>query len=283
MGFYVKHKKSVVVFLATVAVMVAGVYGYNNAGIVKIGQHSTYYSYGDVFQVKSLSNELARMAGAKDSDQIGAKAAFQALVVAGAQKELADALKIGVNKDVALNMAMQSPYRGLLEQKRKSLGEDRFYRLFVEPMAMGEIFKQYYNAADPKRKLADEALALATSAGITAAAQKVGSTVKEAELPRTEQNALLFEAAGKAGEGRLLPQVIEDNVAFYVFQVKSIGDKSMKADILTIQRTAPGEFLNAELQKNNIPIAARAYSVFRTASFFNPGGVLAKEEPRDKK
>ena len=85
-------------------------------------------------------------------------------------------------------------------------------------------------------------------------------------------------AAKRAGVGHLIDSLIEDGKAFYILQVKEISDRGVKADAIVIERTLPGEFIQAELKHFKIPLASGFYSVYRIGDLSKPGMIFAKSE-----
>ncbi len=246
------------------------------APIATVG--SKKFTYRDVFGLSGAITELMDITGTKATGSPRLNA-FQTFLVTSAEQEILNAEKIKINQEPATQMLMNStPFRGLLDTRRKSLSEDRFYRLYVEPTATGEVFTQYYNARDPRRKLATTILEHARSGGLIAAGQQAGIQPQEVSLPRSTESAPLFEAARSNGTGQVIDRLIEDGGGFSIAQVKSMDDKTLVLNNLYITRTSIGEFIKAKLAEFKIPLTVPPYSLYRLSELSLPGMVFAPQK-----
>ena len=274
---YEKHKKAILACACVLSFLPVGIWAYNNVPIVKIGSHSSTYTYGDLGVLTDFAKQVAAVTG-ESTRGLSRHGVFQSLVLSGAEKEILSSEKVQINRDVATKMLLEnSPCKGLLEKEKTSLGDDRFYTLFVEPAAVGELFQGYYTNKDPKHAIATEAVAAAKISGLEVAAQKAGLQVRQIELPRVPQNEKLAEAVKQGGEGKILDQPVEDGQAFYIVRTGEVTDRSIKVSAIEVPRTPPGAFIRDQMSAKGIPMADRFYSVYRLASLEKPGMIFAKE------
>jgi len=247
-----------------------------NAPIVKVGANSTTYTYTDIHAVHSFNGELAEL-GPKGKKGAGSfNAVFQALMLAGIEKEILDARKIpqGDKDRITQDIINASPYGGLLDQEKKRLGEERFYKLFVQPVVVDRIFGEYYLAKENGREKAEKALRAAQSEGISAVATKIGVKVQRVTIPVMKETAQLVELA-KASVGVVLPKFVEEPVGYAVMHVVDVNESQVVADAMMIPRQGIGEFIKQELKAANVPVKDYFYSWFRVAALEKEGGILA--------
>jgi len=272
--------------LAVTAVASLAWMGYSTAPIVKIGAHSTTYTYGDIREVYSFGNHLLDI-GKQDATK--AKKArnydsiFQSLMVAGIEKEILDARKVpGVDKERATAAVIaSSPYAGELEKERAKLGDDRFYKLFVSPVVSDKTFAAYYMAKDGNRAVAEAALKAAQDGGLEAAAAKAGAQVTRSSIPVTPDTAALA-AEAKKSIGALYPHLVEDATGYAVIKPSEVTDTAVVADVVFIPRQSVADFIQNELKDAKVPVKDHFYSWFRVEDLSKNGGVLASVKA-DKK
>lgn len=273
---YKKQLLWVAIILAAVPV---GYQAFNNLPILHVGGNS--YTMSDINEVADFTAQSIDITGA--GKQPPKKAIFQSLVIAGVEKNILSKLNTQINRDLATRMVLEgNPLRGLLEKERKRIGEDRFYKIFVEPAATGEVFQQYYSNKDPQRQVANDTLSIAKSVGMAAAAQKAGVTPQEITFARNPQNEGLYAAVKEAGAGNIIPKTVEDGDNFYVIQAVEVTDQAARATAIILPRTSPGEFLANEIKSKNIPITESFYSFYRIKDLAEPGMIFAPKTVKNE-
>ncbi len=246
------------------------------APIASVG--SKKITYRDVYGLSGTITELMNITGTKTTGSPRLNA-FQTFLVTAAEQEILNAEKIRINQEPATQILMNStPFRGVLDTRRKALSEERFYRLYVEPTATGEVFTQYYNARDPKRKQAAAILEQARTSGVAAAGQQAGIQPQEITVARSTDSAPLFEAARSHGAGQVIDRLIEDGGGFSIAQIKSMEDKSLVLNSLYIPRTPIGDFIKSKLAEFKIPLTVTPYSLYRLSELSLPGMVFAPQK-----
>ncbi|WP_224962537.1 hypothetical protein [Geomonas subterranea] len=255
-----------------------------NAPIVKVGAHSTTYTYTDIEEVHSFNADLSSLGPKSKRVAASRDAVFQSLMLAGVEKEILDARKIpqGDKDRITLDIISSSPYGGLLEKERAKLGDERFYKLFIQPVVVDRVFGEYYLAKDSSRNTAVSALKVAQSEGLTVAASKFGSKVQRRAVPVTKETAPLVEEAKKS-IGAIFPKFIEEPTGYAVMQIIDIAEAQMTADVVVIPRQQIGEFIQQELVDAKVPVTDYFYSWFRVSRLKEQGGFLAKVEPKAEK
>lgn len=255
-----------------------------NAPIVKIGAHSTTYTYTDIEEVHSFNSQIAGLGPKSKRVAASRDAVFQSLMLAGIEKEILDARNIpqGDKERIVLDIIADSPYGGLLEKEKAKLGDERFYKLFIQPVVVDRMFGNYYLAKDSAREIAANALKIAQSEGVAAAASKFGSEVQRRTIPVTSETAPLAEEA-KMSLGAVLPKFVEDPTGYAVIQVIDVADNQMTLDVVSIPRQQIGEFIQQELDDTKVPVSDYFYSWFRVSRLKEQGGFLAKIDPKSEK
>ena len=277
-------RKNVIGAATATFVCLVALVAFAKAPITKI--NGTSFTYADISDSQTVSGKMAGVVGAKKTPT--AIEVFQSLVIAGVEKEILASLKTQINSEVATRMILEnSPYRGLLEKEKQRLGDERFFKLFIEPAAVGELFQQYYNNKDPQRQVAVGALALAKSIGLTGAAQKTNVPPQEMSFARDQRNEALYASAKQVGAGNIIDSVIEDGNNFFVVQVVELTDRGVRASAITLPRSTPGDFLAGEMKAKNISVKDSFYSLYRMADLTKPGMIFAAkvvaEEKKDAK
>lgn len=270
--------------LASCAVAVGAYIVAATAPIVKVGTHSTTYTYTDIQEVYSFNSKLAAIGSKKKRGAASRDAVFQTLMLAGIEKEIFDARKIpqGDKDRIAADIVAASPYGGLLEEERAKLGDERFYKLFVQPVVMDRMFSEYYISKDSGRNLAQETLKVAQSEGLSSAASKVGGKVERKVIPVTKETSQLVDEARRS-LGGILPKFIEEPGGYAILQVADINDTQLTADVVVIPRQQISDFIQQELADAKVPVTDYFYSWFRVSRLKEQGGILAKAEPKGAK
>lgn len=230
----------------------------------------------DMKQFRSTTNELAAIAGIKD--RLGWTQSLQSLVVTGIEREILAKNGVSINKENAVNLILsESPFRGILQQARKSMGEQRFYSLLIEPRAIGDTFQLYYGNKDSQRTVAANALEAAKFGGISAAEAKTGMKATPITLSLTQETAALFAAARQTVPGRVIPSVVEDGGGFSILNLREINQQSLAADAITVKRTPVGRFIIDEAKKAAVAISFPVYSPFSFSSLEKNGMIFSKQ------
>lgn len=247
-----------------------------HAPIVKIGANSTTYTYADIQEVYSFSNQVAAIGPRGNKATTNRDAVFQSLMIAGIQKEILEARKVSLGdlERATSEILANSPYGGLLAREKERVGEERFQKLFIVPVLVDKYFGNYYLARDPNRATAETALRVAQESGIYAAAQKAGVQVKRSIIPVARETAQLVDEARKS-IGAVLPKFVEDSSGYAILHVVDVNDTQLVGDIAFIPRQPIGAFVESELKKANIPVEDRFYSWFRVSRLKEAGGILA--------
>lgn len=246
------------------------------APIVKIGAHSTTYTYSDIQEVYSFSSKVAAL-GPRGSKVVTSRdAVFQSLIVAGIEKEILDARKMpqADQERATMDILANSPYGGLLAEERERIGEERFYKLFIMPVLVDREFGRYYFAKDPGRATAESVLRVAQDSGIAVAAGKAGTKVKRSLIPVTKETAQLVEEARKA-VGSVMPKFVEDASGYAILHVVEITETQLVSDIVFVPRQPISAFVQNELKEAKIPVKDYFYSWFRISRLKEAGGVLS--------
>ena len=248
---------------------------YSYAPIVKVGAHSTTYTYADVKEVYTFSHKIAGIATTK-APVSTLNNVFQSLMMAGIEKEILDARKIPQmdHDKVTSEIIAQSPYGGELAKEREKIGEERFYKLFIMPVVADKVFGAYYNAKDPNRAVAEAAMKAAQQSGLPAAAEKAGVQVKRSVVP-IDNNTVQLAVESKKSIGAVFAKLVEDNSGYAIVQPVEVNDTQITADVVYIPRQQIAPFIEAELKDAKVPVIDNFYSWFRVSKLRESGGVLA--------
>ena len=248
---------------------------YSYAPIVKVGAHSTTYTYADVKEVYTFSHKIAGIATTK-APVSTLNNVFQSLMMAGIEKEILDARKIPQmdHDKVTSEIIAQSPYGGELAKEREKIGEERFYKLFIMPVVADKVFGAYYNAKDPNRAVAEAAMKAAQQSGLPAAAEKAGVQVKRSVVP-IDNNTVQLAVESKKSIGAVFAKLVEDNSGYAIVQPVEVNDTQITADVVYIARQQIAPFIEAELKDAKVPVIDNFYSWFRVSKLRESGGVLA--------
>ena len=225
---------------------------------------SATYSLRDVTAVASLQSRVAEAVGAAAP---GYRGAAETLAIAGIQKQVLAAQKAGLNSQVAMQLVEQRAVApGFLLAAKKSMGEDRYYRTVIEPVALGEVFVAYYNTNDPARKAASAALSVARQAGVSVVAQQQNLKVEQLQVPvENPANAAFVVKCKAVGINGVVDAVIEDAAGFMVVQARGITDQVVSADVVRVPRTPFGKFLLDQAKENKISIRTMPWFPWSTS------------------
>jgi hypothetical protein len=255
---------------------------YSYAPIVKVGAHSTTYTYADVKEVYSFSHKIAGISAPKAATST-LDNVFQSLMMAGIENEILAARKIpqANHNKVTDEILAQSPYGGVLAKEKEKLGDERFYKLFIMPILADKTFGNYYAMKDANRPVAEAAMKVAQQSGLPAAAEKAGVQVKRSAIP-IDNNTAAFAAEAKKSVGIVFAKLVEDSSGYAIVAPIEVNDTQVIADVVYVPRQSVIAFIEAELKDAKVPVVDNYYSWFRVARLRESGGVLAAAAAKGK-
>lgn len=259
-------KRSIVAFGAVLALVIA----INYAPVLKVGTHSTAYTWGDVIRFYEASTVVDDIMGGRTLS--GRGDTFHLLTVTAMKKEILTAKGIEINPDVAvLNVETRTPLKGMLKKVKSTLGSG-YYRLHVEPLVVSEIFSVYYRANEPWRKTAIKVLESVKESGLEEGARKTGMKAEPMFIPDTPANsAFMTEIRAADMKNPLYGKLVEDAAAYLVLRVKEIKKEGVMVDAIVVRKQQVGDFIQAELKANRIPVSYAFYSPFGSGTVMERG------------
>lgn len=257
---------SVSVIVAVVTVLLYGVFP-----VVKIGANSTTYTYSDLAATRRVLNQINRAYG---WPVLSWKQVFQMLMLTGMEREILAAKGVTVSPEQATAFVDASiGLKGVMKAAKEDLGDERYYKSVIEPMAVDRAFRDYYVARDPNREIARKVLAEVQQFGLAGAAEKSKRKVVAIQIQRTPADSRLYDAAANA-IGSVIPQVVEAPEGYLVVAPRSQQGEVIQADVIAIERQPFGEFVRNELKTGAVPVSYRFHSLFRAGSLEDAGGVF---------
>lgn len=253
-----KSKKVISLVVLAVFILGGGHYAYNYAGIVKIGKNSVAYSYGDVGKVYQVEQWIGDVIGS--SVIKSRRDAFYYLVVSGIQKEILKGKDISVSTRKAIqSVESRTALKGLYAKIKRYLDDD-YYRLFIEPMVINDVFAAYFKSNEPRKEVAQSIFQDALDLGLTEAAKKAEMKVVELFIPKNEQNAALVQELENQ-KGSVYKRIVESNREYSIIKPKDVGEKGVVFDAVVVRKKSLRQFLKDEMK--NVPLEYSALSWYR--------------------
>jgi len=231
-------------------------------------------SLSDIWKIHRINRRIINLL---DGSGPSYRDSLYSAVLSAAAKELLETDGIRINRQNAV-LAVESSHqlKGLLREIKEELGGS-YYRLYVEPIAVMQVFSGYYRANDPALSLAESILKDARSDGLETAAKKAGEKTREVSFPASPDNVSVLEAAKGVKEGSILDRVVETPASFMVARLKKSTPQGVTFEVIEIPRTPPLRFCLDALKKKGKNVSL--YPV----SLVTMEGLLRMEERRGGK
>lgn len=244
---------------------------YYKMPIIYVNDNS--YTYADISVINADINKLSDISG-KDAKSKRLDV-FNQLVLGALEKELVGKL-VKVDKTLAMKEFIdlgKSPYSGFFNKRFSQMGEDRFYKLYVEPIYYNSAFIQYYTANDPNTKTVSDALAELKQIDLATYAAKYKLAVKDETIPLNANTQRIYNDLKSAGVNKTL---VQEGAAFNITNIKDITDNAIKIQYVSIQRTPLNVFLLNEIKKKNVVLKFSPISIYRQSDLEKPGYIFSK-------
>ena len=191
-----------IVLVCSVIALLSAIY--YKKPVVYVNNNS--YTYADISAINSDINTLSDISGK------GAKSkrldVFNQLVLGALEKELVGKL-VTVDKKVAIKNFIdlgKGPYSGFFNKRLSQMGEDRFYKIYVEPLYYNSAFVQYYTANDPNTKTVSNALVELKQVDLATYATEYKLPVKDETIPLNANTQRIFNDMKNAGVNKIFVQ-----------------------------------------------------------------------------
>ena len=242
--------------------------------ILEVGKTPATLTYSDVAQYLSLSEEVGGVT-AKSQTVSSLKQSFQTLAISQLKKEILLAENLGQYslQEAAQKIEAESPYDKILSSRRQKLGDSRYFRLFIEPIVVSQLFEVYYDATDPNRKKVMETFQLAADSGLDAAAKQLGVSVVTTALPALPINRELIKFATE-NPGKTYPKVVAFTDAFAIVQPVEVTDSVLNCRTVSLPRTPLAEFIVSKQKTLGIQMTSSLLSWFRVSDLTSEKGPL---------
>ena len=264
------------VALALGGVLVFGLAGYavaRWAPMVSIGEQSAF-TWSDINRLYTVERWIGEVLG--DSAVESRRDVLYNLAIYGLQKEWLQREQIHTDR-VRSTQALEerTVLKGLHNRIKGYLGDD-YYRLYVEPVTMNQVFEAWYKEREPGLQMARVLHAQALESGF----DKITETHRTVEvlLPGTESNRTLVaqlaalqarqsdDAVGGVADGQGQTAVYEKMVdigsAYLILpaQTATIKEQRLAVQAVAVQKQAYAEVLSAVASK--VPVEFSAVSVY---------------------
>lgn len=256
--------------------------------IVKVGQHSSYFSIRDAMKYRSIDESIASVVGRLPV--ASTKDALYYLTVTAVEREILKADDVLINKKAAIVEFEQNNmgYKGSLLKLKKDLGDDRYYQLLVEPIIVSSVFSRYYLINESGLKKATALLAQAKSDGFDSMAKVIGepSVTRNVIIPNNAQSGRLLGLLKPLKEGAVLERLVEDENGYAIIRAKEFQNSGdVTVDVAYVKRQPYSEFIAQKMKEKKVPVDFLVYSVYRPSSFDSVEGSIfrAKKEAEGEK
>ena len=264
------------VTLALGGVLVFGLASYavaRWAPMVSIGEQSAF-TWSDINRLYTVEQWIGEVLG--DSAVESRRDVLYNLAIYGLQKEWLQRERIHTDRTRSTQaLEERTVLKGLHNRIKGYLGDD-YYRLYVEPVTMNQVFEAWYKEREPGLRLARVLHAQALESGF----DKITETHRTIEvlLPGTEGNRVLVaqlaalqarqpdDAVGSEADGQGQATVYEKMVdigsAYLILpaQTATVKEQRLAVQAVAVQKQAYAEVLSAVASK--VPVEFSVVSVY---------------------
>lgn len=196
-----------------------------------------HFSHEDINKLYEVETQLGDILGTSvihSKDDV-----LYNLVISAIQKSILDKNGIKVQAEEATRFVEQNNqnFKGFYQNFKQQLGDDDYYHLLIEPVAISRVFLRFYNAVEPAQKKSNLALEAAKKYGLSAVASNLKQKIVDVNF--IKNNSILmkeFLKFKKSGISNVVyPSAIKINDNIAIFELNFKGSKlSVKALVFKI-------------------------------------------------
>lgn len=265
------------IIAATVAAVVVFVFVANfiwqktDAVIIDNQHHFTHEDITKLYEVEMQLGDIIGKSVVKEKTDV-----LYSLVISSIQKSILNKNNINIKKDRAIEFVEKNHqnFKGFYDKFKQQMGEESYYQLLIEPVAIDQTFRIFYNAVEPAKKNATVALKIAQDEGLSVAENKLNQKAVELDVSKFDDLKEKFlEFKKKDIKNIIYPKLIRigDNIAVFDLDFsKSV--MSVKALVFEI---VPYRIFLTQLFKD-ISIKFPILSVYNLEDIHNKKGSILK-------
>ncbi len=221
--------------------LIAAYFLYAQVAVIKVAAEE--FTYEDIEKNFHVETMVADVVGGQSIER--SDVAYNLTIVA-IQKQLLINNQVTLQQTQMVDLLEQStPFKGLYKQIKDYLGDD-YFRLFIEPIAVGQLSQSLFDNNNPRRAIAEALLQQALEKGFDEALAENGITPIESTL-NIETSPLAQAIVNWAGTNesdiQVFPNLLELNDSFIVAKYKSQEENNVIIDAVPVTKLTYKDFM----------------------------------------